>query len=88
MRIGLPRQNVVSSRVAVVDCCDLGRLWCPWIGRLCILFVLRPLNHAIEQALEGSLFARRLRTNVIGGAPREVLSCHAQALSIEFAIFF
>ena len=89
-RVGIefPGQDVMRSRVTVIDCCDLRWLRCPWIRGLCILLILRLFHHAVEEALEGALIARRLRTNMVRGAPRETLRSHAQSTPIKGAILF
>ena len=60
MRIQFPGQDVVSSRITVIDSRNLGWFGCPWIRGLRVLLVLGFLDHAVKQALEGSLITWRL----------------------------
>ena len=76
----------MTDAVQVVGGRDLGCLRRPRVRRFSVLLVLGTLNHLVEEVLEGLSVCRRLRTNVISGAARELLCGIAHAVPIKSAL--
>ena len=78
--------NIVPDTVQIVCRRERRCLGRPRIRRRRVLLVLRLLDHAVEQVLEGALLCRWLRANVVRRAPRERLRLVAKALPVEPSI--
>ena len=82
----LKGDNVVTNTIEVVIGSDCWSLRWPRVSCSHVLLVLRPLDHPIEQVLEGPFSIWRLRTDMICGAPRETHCPIADTFSIELSV--